>query len=314
LANVLNDVAETEKAGWPFKPSDLVVVGVNSAAALMLSYGRPAGWEYSTLIFLSLAAGQIVVRLWARKAPGRFSRGAAAFFPAIAIPIGYDQLNPLADMLHLPLADGQLQQIDRWMFGVEPTLWIAPRMTPALNDLMMAFYLSYFLWPVLIGAIYFVNDRMADFDRWSLAVNLFFALNYAGYLAVPAIGPRFALVEQFGGPIQGRLWAGTLATAIGHSPYIRDCFPSGHAGIALMVIYESRRRLPRLYRVILPCGIGLILSTVALRFHYTIDLVAAVPLAAIALWLGSRVAAESRRRALAGASGEALSAEPDLPR
>jgi hypothetical protein len=291
-----------------------MVVGVNATAALMLSAGRPAGWESATLIFVCLAAAQIVLRVWAMRMPSRLSIGMASFYPAFAIPIGYDQLNPLADMFHLPLADAQLQQIDRWIFGVEPSLWVAPYMTPWLNDLMMACYMSYFLWPVLIGAIYFVNDRMVDFDRWTLAICFFFALNYAGYLAVPAIGPRFALLDQFDGPIRGHLWAGQLATAISHSPYIRDCFPSGHAGIGMMVIYESGRRLPRLFRVILPVAIGLIASTIALRFHYVIDLFASAPLAAVALWLASRVTAESRLRALAAANRESLRGAPDLQR
>jgi hypothetical protein len=314
VANGQQDDIEVERSGLSFKPADLVVIGVNATAAVMLGTGRPNGWESATLIFVCLAAGQVLLRLLAWKMPNRLTRGAAAFYPAFAIPIGYDQLNPLADMLHLPLADAQLQQIDRWVFGVQPSLWVAPYMSRWLNDLMMACYLSYFLWPVLIGAIYFVNDREADYDRWALSVVLFFLMNYAGYLAVPAIGPRFALVDQFNGPIQGHLWAGQLAAAIGHSPYIRDCFPSGHAGIGMMVIYESWRRLPRLFRVILPCGIGLIASTIALRFHYAIDLFAAAPLAALALWLGSRVTAEARQRALAAANRAALAGEPDLQR
>jgi membrane-associated phospholipid phosphatase len=57
-----------------------------------------------------------------------------------------------------------------------------------------------------------------------------------------------------------------------------------------MVLYEAWRRQRRFFWVALPMNVGLIVSTVACRFHYGIDLIAAVPLAVVSLWLGAVLA------------------------
>src|SRR5690606_9915198 len=72
----------------------------------------------------------------------------------------------------------------------------------------------------------------------------------------------------------------------------RDCFPSGHTGIALLVLGYSWREARRFFWIALPVLICLILGTLAGRFHYGVDLLAAVPLTALSL----TVAGALRRR------------------
>src|SRR5690606_11695452 len=72
----------------------------------------------------------------------------------------------------------------------------------------------------------------------------------------------------------------------------RDCFPSGHTGITLLVLGYAWREERRFFYAVLPVGVLLIVGTLAGRFHYGIDLVAAVPLTVTAL----AVAAALKRR------------------
>jgi membrane-associated phospholipid phosphatase len=59
----------------------------------------------------------------------------------------------------------------------------------------------------------------------------------------------------------------------------RDCMPSGHTEIVLIVLYLSHRYERILFYLFFPIICGLILSTVYLRYHYVIDLFAGSALA-----------------------------------
>lgn len=270
------------------RPADLVLAFAGLLGPAILWYGRPSGWEASTLAFFFVAATPLAFRWAEARLESRVAGVVADLFPGVAFLVLYSQLGPLCDLLHPTLADARLQQIDRFLFGVQPSVWLEPHLRPWMNDVLMACYASYFLWPVLVG-VYFIrrHDDLA-FDRWAASVTIFSVLNFVCYLLVPAIGPRFELAGAFHGPIVGLLWAGRLAEAFRHSPFLRDCFPSGHTALTLMVLWETRRRIRPFFWVVLPIGLGLITATVACRFHYGIDLVCAVPLAAVALWLGDQ--------------------------
>src|SRR5881398_3249891 len=88
--------------------------------------------------------------------------------------------------------------------------------------------------------------------------------------------------------------------------FMRDCFPSGHTATTLLVLTFAYRHARRFFWAILPVGVLLIAATVICRFHYGIDLLAAVPLCvfavAVAHALGYRRAPyDDRDRAGAGA-------------
>ncbi len=271
------------------RPAELVLVFSASLAAAILVLGRPEDWAPAARSFMAVALAPLLLGWLRERFPSWPTRWVAGFFPGLAFFLIYDHLNPLSLLLHPALADARLQEIDRMLFGVQPAVWLAPHIAPWVNDVLMACYSSYFLWPTLIGVYFMVRGREADFDRWVLAATLFSVLNFVFYILVPAMGPRFMLAGAFSTPIRGRLWAGALAEAFRHSPFLRDCFPSGHTALTLMVLVESWRRIRPLFWTALPVAVGLIAATVACRFHYGIDLVAAVPFAVAVLWLSEWV-------------------------
>ena len=69
-----------------------------------------------------------------------------------------------------------------------------------------------------------------------------------------------------------------------------DCFPSGHTMLTLVTLGLAWRHAPRLLWVLAPVGLALIVSTVALRYHYAVDVLAGALLAPLSLWLARRAA------------------------
>ena len=57
--------------------------------------------------------------------------------------------------------------------------------------------------------------------------------------------------------------------------------PSGHTGVTLLVLFYAFRFARRVFWTMLLPGVGLIVATLAGRFHYAIDLVAVVPMVVV---------------------------------
>ena len=76
-----------------------------------------------------------------------------------------------------------------------------------------------------------------------------------------------------------------------------DAFPSMHTAISTIALVHAHRLGPLLaprhprafFRVFLPVVVLLQLATLYLRQHYFVDLLAAWALAAVSLWLATRV-------------------------
>jgi membrane-associated phospholipid phosphatase len=131
------------------------------------------------------------------------------------------------------------------------------------------------------------------FREFSLALSLCLYLGLLGYVLVPAIGPRFAMASEFHGALVGPWLTVPAARAWNFLEKIeRDCFPSLHTALTLLsLIYFVRLRtlLPygrALLAVVTPAIVLLWVSTMYLRYHYGVDVIAGALLA----WAVSRVA------------------------
>jgi membrane-associated phospholipid phosphatase len=62
---------------------------------------------------------------------------------------------------------------------------------------------------------------------------------------------------------------------------LRDCFPSGHTGLTLLVLTRAlTKKAYTFFWIMLPFALLLFVSTVYCRFHYVTDLLAAFPFVA----------------------------------
>jgi membrane-associated phospholipid phosphatase len=222
--------------------------------------------------------------------PRVFARRRAAmilrfWYPVLMIPLSYKELGYLVPRLHPHDFDHELASIDYRLFGTDPVVWLSRFSSPPLTLLLQLSYLTYYVFPVVLALVLW---RRRQFGR--MHVLLFFIAvgiyaSYIGYIAVPAIGPRFFLANQvapFRGPLVGNIRR-VLDSAEGLT---RDCFPSGHTELTILVLYCAWRFERRLFWVILAPATALIFSTVYLRYHYVIDVLAGATLALFLICIG----------------------------
>ena len=295
--------------GLPLPLGDLVITGMATLAAAYLAIaGRwAAGAPRAIVTFSIIAIGPPVLRALARKFPGaRVVDMVGSFWLLPAVAFGHCNLSPLVDAVHPRLLDAWLSMADLRLFGFHPSVFLERHAGPALTEAVMLCYYTYFLWPVVVGALLYFKRERRLFDEYILALALFFAANFVLYLVIPAIGPRFFLAGEFQRPLQGLFFTPFLDSLMRSAPFNRDCFPSGHTGITLVMLTYAYRYHRRFFWGILPVATGLILATLIGRFHYGVDLLAAVPLTAAAVSAAGALSRASPRGVVMGTSFSAL--------
>jgi membrane-associated phospholipid phosphatase len=215
----------------------------------------------------------------------------------IAVIFIFNSLGELISVIHPTRFDIRLIAIDHAIFGVHPTVWMEQLISPALSALLQFAYISYYFIPLLLGIALIARGRFGEFEEALFGILLCFYLSYIGYLLVPAIGPRFTLSHLQTGDLQVPAFIETIQNALNSLEKNKtDAFPSGHTAISLLCLYYAwKEREKKLFSGLVPVVTGLIFSTVYLRYHYVIDVIAGIALTGLTIAL-----APGLRRLLSG--------------
>src|SRR5262249_29775906 len=150
---------------------------------------------------------------------------------------------------------------------------------PVLNDFFFLSYTTYYFLALALGILLYLRN-LTTLRRYIFTLTFCYLVSYAGYFALPALGPRYALAEKQSvsldtTPISRRI-AKTLDD-LEHTKF--DVFPSGHTMIAVTVLLAAWRRARGAFWYFMPVAVCLIASTVYCRYHYVIDVLAGATLA-----------------------------------
>jgi len=195
--------------------------------------------------------------------------------------------------------DHYLIEIDRLIFGTDPTVVLHSIANPILTEMFQIVYGTFFFLPIILAINLMVTDRDTEFQFTTFTFVLGFMLSYIGYFLVPAIGPRFTLHEfgSINSELPGIIYTNYLRDIVNAGESItpgilnpaevvqRDVFPSGHTQMTLIVMYLSVRFKVFTRYFFLPVGTLLIFSTVYLRYHYVIDLIGGLVFMIITMYL-----------------------------
>jgi membrane-associated phospholipid phosphatase len=184
--------------------------------------------------------------------------------------------------------DQLLIDIDRWIFGGDPTVFLSNYSHPVITEILQIAYGLFYFLPIILAIALMKKRKFLEADFAVFTVIYGFFLSYLGYFTLPAIGPRFTLhdfhakdlelpglfLTNFLREITNAVESVPPGTINPQDIVQRDVFPSGHTMITLVVIYLSVILKSRSRFFIIPVGVLLIIGTVYLRYHYVIDLIA----------------------------------------
>lgn len=240
-----------------------------------------------TLVFAALIAGQVGVLLWNARRPGLASWRIRLAYFGIAMNVAFQQMRTAVPAFRSWRADELLQTVDQYLVGGNLSIAAQGLVHPALTDLFSGCYLLFFPY-LTFSLIAHLFGPLPLARRFYAGMFSLYGLGFIGYTLLPAAGVYLAMPDAFSVPLEG----GTLTrwnTQLVHLGSTRvDVFPSLHVAVSSFILFfDWRHRRWRFWAYLLPC-VGLWLSTLYLRYHYFIDVLAGFALAALALRIAAR--------------------------
>lgn len=273
------------------KPSDLLTLSFLVLLSALTLFSAPVNPKWSELLatYVSLAVTILVAAMYRTKVgPSKKGFHLSVVATVITVLFIYNSLGTLIAGIHRTTFDARLIAIDHAIFGVHPTIWLEQFINPLLTGLLQFAYISYYvIFPLLSVVLIAKKDGFGEFEEALFGILLCFYLTYAGYLLVPAIGPRFTLNHLQTGGLQVSPFIESIQNGLNALEKNKtDAFPSGHTAVSLVSLYYAwKKREKVLFICLLPVVTGLIISTVYLRYHYVIDVIAGIALTGLTIVL-----------------------------
>ncbi len=199
--------------------------------------------------------------------------------------------------------DWLLIKIDRTLFGVDPTRWLEQWASPLVTEILQISYTSYYFILLSVFTELYLEKRRTEFLSAGFFIVYGFYLSYIGYFLLPAVGPRFALYNfsSLNHDLPGLFLTNFLRDFVNTGESIskgmanavafaqRDVFPSGHTQLTLIALYLAFHFRLHVRWVLLALGSLLIISTVYLRYHYGVDVLAGVLFFLFTIWSAKKL-------------------------
>ena len=238
---------------------------------------------------------------WRVRLLGCLTVSALSYFClAEAVPAMYSPAGLESTAWH---KDAALQQWDTAIFGDTPRQLMLAQPGAWVSDLMMICYFFFFYY-IVGGLLYYLLKDLNIFRICHVGFRTLYALGYVGNTLMPTtvqladLGPRTGgWITEVGGGFIAQRTNGV------------DVFPSIHmAGSLFLLVFDFWHRRTHFWVALMPT-IGLWISTVYLRYHYGVDLIAGIVLAISCLWMvrwyaQSRLCAEVEAECAACSDGK----------
>jgi len=257
---------------------DKLILAYTAFAVALILYGwnrLPEAW--SLLTAHTAAVTLLVVEV---KFPNRTSWLFRNWYPLPYVASCYKEMALLVPAVRGTDLDPWLANLDYRFWHVNPTVWLERIQTPALTEFLQIVYTLFVPAVLLVPCLLWKKRRYAEFQYLAFLIAIGFLASYAGYMVVPARGPRFLLAHLQHVPLKGLwLFQAMQSTLDRLESAHYDCFPSGHTELTILAWWSSRTLSNRLFRAYFAYTLCIIFATVYLRYHYTVDLLAGAVLA-----------------------------------
>jgi membrane-associated phospholipid phosphatase len=189
----------------------------------------------------------------------------------IGRPLVFSALCWLLPSVHPDPYDYVWLDFDRWLFGDDIARY-SDNMPPWLIEVLQLDYAAFYGLCIASALLVGLSSGRHAFDRAVLLIVGGFLSSYLGYLLVPTIAPKLVLEHPH--ELTGLWFTQPVRESIDAMEANHwDCFPSGHTLLALTNLIMLWRWARRWFWILLLPSVGLILSTILLRYHWASDVV-----------------------------------------
>jgi membrane-associated phospholipid phosphatase len=271
----------------PILPHEYAFFALYAVVIVRLLLVRPVAWaELSVWLAFAVTSAALVLLTRRRDGIGTWRLRLGAY--VLLMNAAYFSLGAVFTASGDVRRDALLQRADTLLFGRPAPLYFDGVVGSGIADLLSFCYFLLFPYILISCARQLVRLRRSPRETRAFYSGLFvvYAIGFLGYLFVPAQGAWLDMPAAFQHPIAGGWMTAFNQRVVAQGSNRVDVFPSLHVAVSAFILFFDRRFALWRFRVYLPAAVGLWISTLYLRFHYGVDVLAGALLAMI----GVRVA------------------------
>lgn len=296
IRQTANSTAQNSRAaGWraalrhcgPCEWVTLGYLGVANLLLLVFHRNLPGAGKYF-LLHCAIAAGILALVRAAEQWPSAGMHFARYWYPFALFIFFFEELHYLVHLIFPGWFDHWLVTFDFALFGAHPTVWLEQFATPATNDLMAFFYLTYYLYTVVLAGALYAKQEWRNFWTVMTATATAYAMEYLIALAFPIEGPYHTLRALQQGALEGGPVTALMDFIQRFGRVHGAAFPSLHVAGAFVALLGARQFARRLFWIFLPLFATMCVSTVYGRYHYVADIFGGLIVGAAGFWIAER--------------------------
>jgi membrane-associated phospholipid phosphatase len=214
----------------------------------------------------------------------------------VTVPLAFTQVGLLIAARAGPDHASTLAAWDRALFGCDPLVAIEVFAHPLATEVLQWCYALYLITPVVAVVLLLIHADTLTLVRSQFSLLGVYYGSYLGYHIFPASGPNIhnnfgapspvdipvVVRHTFTDPLPGVWQTDAIREWIFNAEVTKfDCFPSGHVAVAICCLVYAFRAKRCAGWMLLPLCLGIVLSTVWLRYHYVVDVFAGILLALV---------------------------------
>jgi membrane-associated phospholipid phosphatase len=206
------------------------------------------------------------------------------FYPLIFTAYFYGETGYYNNIFFADL-DGIFVQLEESIFGLQPSIWFSAKFDSFwFNELMFFSYFSYYL--IVIGfplIIYFT--KRDEFERLFFIIIFSFYFYYLIFVFFPVVGPQFYFPAEQAEIAHSGIFGKIVLffQDAGETP--TGAFPSSHVGLSWIILFASAKSNKKLFIAILILALLICFSTVYIKAHYVVDVIAGL-ISAVIFYFG----------------------------
>jgi len=195
------------------------------------------------------------------------------FYPLILLGFFYSETDYYNNILFENF-DPQIVSLENLLLGTQLSLEFSQQIPfQWFSELMHFGYFSYYLITFGVPLLIYLKAPK-HFEKTMFIIVLSFCFYYIFFILFPVIGPQFYFpVEQRSVP-NGYLFQKIMNIIIETGETQTGAFPSSHVGMSVIFILLIAKYYKKFLYILLPLVIILIFSTVYIKAHYAIDIIA----------------------------------------
>lgn len=271
--------------GRPAEAALAVYLLIGAVSCLLL---RPPGWILLLAGHL-VAAGGLAALTRIHDSRIRLLRAFRTLLPFASFGPLYALTERINRTLPVWVLNGPLERFEGWLFGGQPSLFLADRFDSLpLSEFLHACYFGYYSLIPLVPIVLLARGEERRAAGAVGALTYCFLLCLFFYVWLPATSPLY-MYELLGPPMSEGFFFSLTHHLAEEGGIDGGAFPSSHAAISTLALLLARRHARGLFWVMLLPTLGLLVATVYGRYHFAVDTLSGILLAALIAWIWPRL-------------------------